>query len=404
MKKKERNNTNLLVSSKTISKIGDMLFDYVNNTFLANANLKSMLLVGIYQSSENIISIIFNLFGGVIADNFKRKKILILTDFLSGCACIMLSLINSNKWLIYSIILANMFLALLSAFSSPAYKAFTKEIVFEQNISEINSYLELASTIVKIIIPLVSLVIYRIIGVRGSLLLDGISFLFSSLIIFFIKPVTAEITKKNFFNLKTYLLQLKSGFKYLIAEKQIFILIILSSVINFILAAYNLILPYSNEMFSKIHGGVYGTFLTAEAIGGLLGAFFSSKLKMQLSAKKLMIFLGLSGLPLCMISFLYQLNSNLLLLSLSPALFNLFLTIYNIQFFSLIQKVVDTKFLGRIFSIIFTVAVLFMPIGTWVFTLLLKPNYEYNFLLVGICIILISLIFLKILEKYNKNA
>src|SRR5699024_200163 len=108
--------------------------------------------------------------------------------------------------------------------------------------------------------------------------------------------------------------------------------------------------------------------------------------------------------PLCMISFLYQLNSNLLLLSLSPALFNLFLTIYNIQFFSLIQKVVDTKFLGRIFSIIFTVAVLFMPIGTWVFTLLLKPNYEYNFLLVGICIILISLIFLKILEKYNKNA
>lgn len=52
-----------------------MLFDYVNNTFLANANLKSMLLVGIYQSSENIISIIFNLFGGVIADNFKRKKI-----------------------------------------------------------------------------------------------------------------------------------------------------------------------------------------------------------------------------------------------------------------------------------------------------------------------------------------
>ena len=44
-------------------------------------NMKSMVLVGVYQALENIIGAVFNLFGGVIADRFRRKKIIILTDF-----------------------------------------------------------------------------------------------------------------------------------------------------------------------------------------------------------------------------------------------------------------------------------------------------------------------------------
>lgn len=92
MRKIEQKNTGLLVTSSTISKIGDTLFDYVNNSFLASMNMNSMFLVGVYQALENIIGAVFNLFGGVIADRFRRKKIIILTDFLSGVICIFLSL------------------------------------------------------------------------------------------------------------------------------------------------------------------------------------------------------------------------------------------------------------------------------------------------------------------------
>ena len=80
MRKIERKNTGLLVTSSTISKIGDTLFDYVNNSFLASMNVKSMVLVGVYQALENVIGALFNLFGGVIADRFRRKKIIILSD------------------------------------------------------------------------------------------------------------------------------------------------------------------------------------------------------------------------------------------------------------------------------------------------------------------------------------
>ena len=45
------------------------------------------------------------------------------------------------------------------------------------------------------------------------------------------------------------------------------------------------------------------------------------------------------------------------------ALFGISLTALNIQFMSYVQVAVDENYLGRVFSIIFTVAVLFMPMG-----------------------------------------
>lgn len=161
MKKVEQKNASLIVSINAISKIGDVLFDYVNNSFLASLNMNSMVLVEGYQSLENIIGVLFNLFGGVIADRFRRKKIIILSDFLSGLACIALSFISDNTWLIYTIIAANVFLAFLSSFSTPAYNAFTKEVVEKDNIALLNSYLQTAATVVKIVIPIVVVGVYR---------------------------------------------------------------------------------------------------------------------------------------------------------------------------------------------------------------------------------------------------
>ena len=72
MKIIEKKNILYLVSSKGISRIGDIMFDFANNTFLAGLNPASLSLVAIYQSLESVIGVLFNLFGGVIADSFNR--------------------------------------------------------------------------------------------------------------------------------------------------------------------------------------------------------------------------------------------------------------------------------------------------------------------------------------------
>ncbi|MBJ7541430.1 MFS transporter [Streptococcus sp. SL1232] len=399
MKKIEKKNTGLLVTSSTISKVGDVLFDYVNNSFLASMNVKSMVLVGIYQSTENIIGALFNLFGGVIADRFRRKKIIILTDFLSGLICLILSFITQQTWLMYAVILTNALLALLSAFSTPAYNAFTKEIVEKEQITLVNSYLQTVATLVKIIVPMLALGIYHVIGINGALILDGLSFLLSAMIVVFVQPILEETSKNDDFSAKVIIDDLVSGFKYVISNRQIYLLIALSAGVNFFMAGYSLLLPYGNQMFPKVTGDIYATFLTAEAIGGVIGAVVSGKIRRKLSTSQLMGMLFVFGGFVALAPVLYFVKPELFLLVLSPVGSGIFMTLFNIHSFSLIQREVASEYLGRVLGIVFTVAILFMPLGTALFTIIFSPSNPGNLLYLGISVMILSLIFLRLLQS-----
>ena len=404
MKRFETRNIIYLINSRVISRIGDIMFDFANNTFLAGLNPTSLSLVAIYQSLESVIGVLFSLLGGAIADSFKRKKIIITTNIICGFACIIISFISQEQWLVYSIILTNIILAFMSAFSGPSYKAFTKEIVKKDSISQLNSFLETTSTVIKVIVPMIAIFLYKLLGIHGVLLLDGISFLIAALLIFFITPVNEEVETKENMTIRGIFDDLKIGFTYVYGHKQILIIITLSALVNFFLAAYNLLLPYSNQMFGSISSGLYGTFLTAEAIGGFIGAILSGFINKSLSSKRLMLFLAYSGLMLMLVAPLYYMFRNVIILAFSPALFSLFLSIFNIQFFSIVQRDVDNEFLGRVFGIIFTVAILFMPLGTVFFSVVLNPNNTFNLFIIGVSITILSLIFSTLLKRYDRSC
>ena len=404
MNREGRHNIISIVASRAISRIGDIMFDFANNTFLAGLSPTSLSLVAIYQSLESVIGVLFNLFGGVIADSFNRKKIIIGTNILCGIICMILSFISQEQWLIYAIVITNVILAFMSAFSRPSYKAFTKEIVKEDCITKLNSYLETTSTIIKVTIPMVAIFLYNSLGIHGVLFLDGLSFLMGASLIFFIVPINEEVVTKERMTISIILTDLKIGFKYIYSHKKIFMIIILSAFVNFFLAAYNLLLPYSNQMFGEISDGLYGVFLTAEAIGEFIGAILSGVINKTLSSKRLMVFLSCSGLMLMLSTPLYFLFQNFIILAFSPALFSLFLSIFNIQFFSIVQRDVDNEFLGRVFGIIFTVAILFMPLGTVFFSVVLNPNNTFNLFIIGVSITILSLIFSTLLKRHDRSC
>ena len=404
MKRFETRNIIYLINSRVISRIGDIMFDFANNTFLAGLNPTSLSLVAIYQSLESVIGVLFSLLGGAIADSFKRKKIIITTNIICGFACIIISFISQEQWLVYSIILTNIILAFMSAFSGPSYKAFTKEIVKKDSISQLNSFLETTSTVIKVTVPMIAIFLYKLLGIHGVLLLDGLSFLIAASLIFFITPVNEEVETKENMTIRGIFDDLKIGFTYVYSHKQILIIITLSALVNFFLAAYNLLLPYSNQMFGSISSGLYGTFLTAEAIGGFIGAILSGFINKSLSSKRLMLFLAYSGLMLMLVVPLYYMFRNVIILAFSPALFSLFLSIFNIQFFSIVQRDVDNEFLGRVFGIIFTVAILFMPLGTVFYSVVLNPNNTFNLFIIGVSITILSLIFSTLLKRYDRSC
>lgn len=66
-----------LLSSRAVSKLGDVFYDYGNSTWIASMGGLGQKILGIYQIVELLVSIVLNPFGGALADRFQRRKILL---------------------------------------------------------------------------------------------------------------------------------------------------------------------------------------------------------------------------------------------------------------------------------------------------------------------------------------
>ena len=80
-----------LITRGAINRMGNMLYDYGNSVWLASMGTIGKTVLGIYQISELVTSILVNPFGGVISDRFSRRKILMTTDLVCGLLCLGIS-------------------------------------------------------------------------------------------------------------------------------------------------------------------------------------------------------------------------------------------------------------------------------------------------------------------------
>lgn len=111
---KEKNvdiqNSNRIMLPSVTSRVGNAVFDYANKMILVSIFASKPLLMSLYQSSETMISIVFNLFAGAFADKVNRKKILITTDLLSGITCLIGFLFLDTPYLYLAMLLGNILL------------------------------------------------------------------------------------------------------------------------------------------------------------------------------------------------------------------------------------------------------------------------------------------------------
>ena len=339
--------------------------------------------LALYQSSETVIQIAFNLIGGAKADSGSRKKILIVTDVLSAAICLAVSFFVASPRMAEVVIAANALLAVVYAFNSPTYRSIVREMVDGERIGMYNSVSNGGGEVIKIAGPMAGMLLVRWIGVRGALLFDALTFLLSAVSEMLLTPISdmqrKPAQKKNIFR------DIAEGFTYLVRERQLLFLILLSALVNFFLAGFNLLCPYTDVMYASFGIEFYSKVLVMEAAGGLLGSLISSRLgsRVKENARLMVLFLGameplaaLTGSAIvCLIPFLLSGTA---------------LTVFNIQFMSYVQLRADEAYLGRVFSIIFTVAVLFMPVGSFVFSFLLDTTSPAGFAVVGGGILLLA--------------
>jgi len=379
-----------LISRGAINKIGNMLYDYGNSVWLASMGTIGKTVLGIYQISELVTGILVNPFGGVISDRFSRRKILMTTDLVCGLLCLAISFITNDSLMIAALIFANIVQAIAFGFSRPANKAIITEVVEKEEIVTYNAHLELVLQVVSVCSPVFSFLVLQFASLHMTLLLDALTFFIAFVLVAFLPKEEAKVQERKQFTGKDIFSDIKDGLDYIWHQKEIFFLLLVASSVNFFFAAFEFLLPFSNRLYGV--KGAYATILTLGAIGSIIGALIANKFKS--SMEMLLFLLILTGVGV----FMMGLPLPPLLTYSGNLVCELFMTIFNIHFFTQVQTKVEGDYLGRVLSTIFTLAILFMPVAKGLMTLLPSVRVE-SFLLIGAGVILFSLLAQVVAKK-----
>ena len=370
-----------LISRGAVNKIGNMLYDYGNSVWLASMGTIGQTVLGMYQISELVTSILVNPFGGVISDRFSRRRILMMTDLVCGILCLAISFIRNDSWMIGALIFANIVQAIAFAFSRTANKAIITEVVEKDEIVIYNSRLELVLQVVGVSSPVLSFLVLQFASLHMTLLLDSLTFFIAFVLVAFLPKEEAKVQEKKAFTGRDIFVDIKDGLHYIWHQQEIFFLLLVASSVNFFFAAFEFLLPFSNQLYGV--QGAYATILTMGAIGSIVGALLASKIKA--SMEMLLFLLALTGLGVMIMGF--TLPSYLAFSG--NFVCELFMTIFNIHFFTQVQTKVEGEYLGRVLSSIYTLAILFMPLATGLMTWL-PSVHLYSFLIIGLGVVALS--------------
>lgn len=397
MKKVTNKNEIAILSGRWVTKLGNVIFDYINSISLANINTQNSVLIAIYQSSETIISLVMNLFSGVYADKtLHKKRMLIITDLISGLICIALSLFIHDSTIATVIIIANCLLAIVNSLNSPLYKTIIRETITRERIAKINSISNAGAEVLTLVGPLIGLWIVNIVGVKGGLVFNGLTFILSALLEALILVKSNDDNKSPSVSV---LHDLYEGFYYVYSNKILFKLVIVIGLMNFFCAGFEVFIPYTDIIFNYRYRGIYASILVSQGIAGLVGSFASvyiSKILRQ-KIKRIQLISFFAGLALMSIVFIERIDYQYIVL-VPFFLVAFFITIYNIQYMSYVQEIVDTMYIGRTFGLLKVISLLFVPLGAFVFSSICSTAGSLCFFVTGGGIFLVSFISLFIFK------
>ena len=388
-KKTIKKNEAMMLMGRITSKLGNIVFDYANSILLVDMFKSNSIVLAIYQSTESIISIIFNLIGGATADKGNKKRILIITDIMSGILCFLVAMVVKHRLIAIAMIVANALLGIITAFNSPTYKSIVREITNEARIKSYNSIQNGLIEVMHICGPIVGAFLVGSIGVEGALIFDGFTFILSALGECFL-VVNTDIKKQVSMGCKKMANDIFAGFKYLFGEKKIMTVILISAFINFFMSGYNLLVPYTNIMYEGVVSNFYAKLLVAQSLGGILGSIVNAKIK-NCSMRFTSLFLLVMGLMMTIVPVVSK--TNMPIFMLVPFFsFAFCVTVYNIRFVTYVQVNTQQGYIARVFSIISTIAIIFVPIGSFVMSAICNTSQDASFSLIGIGITLLSIV------------
>ena len=354
--------------------------------------------LGYVGFANGLPSWLFMVYGGVIADRFSRKKILIITQIIMMLLAFVLALLTFiqivQPW---HIILLAFFLGIANAFDAPARQAFVNDLVPKEdllNAIALNSMMFHSAAAVG---PAVAGIIYAGLGPGWCFTINGISFLavIYNLFIMKFQPFQKRVVNKSVIK------ELRDGLQYLKTQKMILLLmLIVSSSTLFGLSIATLFPAWAVKI---LHGdaATNGLLQASRGVGAVLCSLAIASSSKYLARGKVLI-IGLVSLPVFMI--LFSINSTFVISSLILVGVGAAIIAINNLANGLTQTLVSEEFRGRVMGVYSFSFFGFMPLGAlWIGMLAEHFGSPTAILINSIILLILSIIIWIISPRLRKN-
>lgn len=416
-KKKPFNlNFTLFLLGRMVSDTGTSILMMIMPLYIIDSGGSGATL-GLFTFVSLVPALLIYPFAGVLGDRANRKKIMVITNFASAGVILGLFVLSHLGHMNLTLLLLGVIIiSLLNGFFDPATRGMLPQLVNKDELNKANAQIATLKSLSVLMSPILGALLYTNFGIKGLFLINGCSFVITSLCTLLIKYNHSKRQSSGKGGRAEILADLSTGIQFIwknpIIRKLCYLYLVIYSFIQPIFSVvfplfYKTKLVYTDTQYGYLQSISILGMLLGSALVGLIFGKENKMLRPLLVGCSLLITSLLTFSILAFPSFLASFDQgSMVYFVLLAAIFSLFSAanmFINIPIQSFIQKETPDEYMSRVFAIISMITRGGMPLGGLLYGIILN-NIEVHWIIIvaNLFTLLISIAFFTSFHT-NKN-
>ena len=336
----------IIIITQTLSLIGSRLTAVGMGiwVFQNTGNTTPVLLTAFFAELPGMLG---GSLAGVMVDRWDRRKVMILSDSGQALGSLLLvASLASGQFQVWHLYLVSFIQGVFGTFQQPAEDAAMTMLVPENQRDRGNAIRQMAFPLAGVVATGLAGLFYVWIGISGIIMIDLASFLVAVTAVLLVVIPKPALSAEGLAASGNWFRELKAGLQYFIQRRQLLILVLYLTFINFLLnGPLSLDIPY---LLSKTSDEkITGTLMALMSLGAFTGAgLIALRGKIHRRVVTMLGALLVSGLMFLVLG----VSSRAWVLGASLFLLMIPLPVMNTLIISLLQAKTPADMQGRIFS------------------------------------------------------
>lgn len=229
----------------------------------------SPLLLGVDGFLSTGPMLVFSLFGGVIADRFERRRIMLLSQYLQmAFAFILAALILGGNLKVWHIFLLSFLTGSAQSFSGPAYISLLPLLVRREDMPNAIAMNSMQFNLARVVGPLLAGIALAAWGAAACFAINGFSFIAVIVSLLLIRPSQVRPRGEQ----GGLVEQMREGFRFVLTRRTLVVLTLLAFAGTFLGMPIVTFLPVVAKSIFGLGAKGYAWMMTTYGLGSVTGA------------------------------------------------------------------------------------------------------------------------------------